>query len=42
LIKIPVKAMDKESEGPAYIRQKFPQISQAKIKEGIFTGPQIT
>jgi hypothetical protein len=34
--------MDKESEGLAYIRQKFPKVSQEKIKEGISTGPQIT
>ena len=34
--------MDKESEGFSYIRQKFSKISQAKIKEGIFTGPQTT
>lgn len=35
LIKMSVKAMDKESEG-------FPKISEAKKKEGIFLGPQIT
>jgi hypothetical protein len=42
LIKISVEVMNKESEGFAYVRQKFPKISQAKIKEGIFTSPQIT
>ena len=36
LIKIFVKVMDKESEGFAYLKQKFPKISEAKIKEGIF------
>jgi hypothetical protein len=36
-----VKAMDKEGEGFAYLRQKFPPVSDAKIKEGIFVGPQI-
>ena len=41
LIKQFVKAMKKESEGFAYVRQKFPRISEAKIKEGIFVGPQI-
>jgi hypothetical protein len=32
LIKIFLKAMDKESEGFAYLRQKFPKISKAKIQ----------
>jgi hypothetical protein len=41
LTKIFVKAMDKEGEGFAYLKQKFPQVSDAKIKEGIFVGPQI-
>jgi hypothetical protein len=36
-----VKAMDKESEGFAYLRQIFPKTSEAKMKEGIFLGPQI-
>jgi hypothetical protein len=40
-IKISVKAMDKESEGFGYLRQKFPKLSEAKMKEGIFVGPQI-
>jgi len=34
--------MDKESEGFAYLRQKFPKIIEAKMKEGIFDGSQIT
>jgi hypothetical protein len=29
-------------QGFAYLRQKFPKISEAKKKEGIFIGPQIT
>jgi len=33
--------MDKEIEGFPYLRQKFPKISEAKMKEGIFIGPQI-
>jgi ABC-type transport system involved in Fe-S cluster assembly fused permease/ATPase subunit len=37
-----VKAMDKESGGFAYLRQKFPKVSEAEMKEGIFVGPQIT
>ena len=31
-----------EKEGFACVRQKFPQINEAKTKEGIFVGPQIT
>jgi len=41
LIKISVEAMDKESEGCAYLRQTFPKTSEAKMKAGIFGGPQI-
>jgi hypothetical protein len=41
LIKIFVKVTDKESEGFAYLKQKFPKISEAKIKEGIFFCLQI-
>jgi hypothetical protein len=33
--------MDKEVEGFAYLKQKFPQVSDANIKEGIFVGSQI-
>ena len=36
-----VKALDKESAAFEYLTQKFPQLSEAKIKEGIFVGPQI-
>jgi len=42
LIKISVKAMDKESKGPAYLRQTFPKTGEANMKEGIFFSPQIT
>jgi hypothetical protein len=35
------KGMDKEGEGFAYLKQKFPKVSDAKTKEGIFVGPQI-
>lgn len=41
LIKNFVKAMPKEGAGFQYIRNKFPGISEMKIKEGIFVGPQI-
>jgi hypothetical protein len=34
--------MDRESERFTYLRQTFPKISNAKMKEGIFVGPQIT
>lgn len=41
LMKNFVKAMDKEGEGFAYLKKMFPKISDAKLKEGIFVGPQI-
>ncbi|UYV77691.1 hypothetical protein LAZ67_15001959 [Cordylochernes scorpioides] len=36
-----VKAMDRNASGFAYLKQIFSSISEAKIKEGIFVGPQI-
>ena len=36
-----VKGMDKTGCGFEYVRCKFPNVSDAKIKEGIFTGPHI-
>ncbi|KAL6464577.1 hypothetical protein MHYP_G00268940 [Metynnis hypsauchen] len=41
LMKNFVKAMNKEGEGFRYLRQMFQRISEAKIKEGIFVGPQM-
>jgi hypothetical protein len=41
LIKHFVKAMDKNGSGFLYLKEKFPKIRDAKIKEGIFVGPQI-
>lgn len=41
LIKQLVKALDKESAAFRYLIQKFPALSEAKIKEGIFVGPDI-
>ena len=41
LMKNFVKAMNKEGEAFRYLRQMFPRITDAKIKEGIFIGPQI-
>ena len=34
-----VKGMDKTGRGFQYVRSKFPYVSDAKIKEGIFIGP---
>ena len=36
-----VKALDKESEAFKYLVTAFPKLSEAKIKGGIFIGPQI-
>jgi len=33
--------MDKTGRGFQYVRSNFPNVSDAKIKEGIFIGPQI-
>jgi hypothetical protein len=41
LMKNFVKAMDKNGVGFMYLKHKFPRLSDAKIKEGIFIGPQI-
>jgi hypothetical protein len=40
LIKI-FKAMDQNSAGFMCLKNNFPRISDAKIKEGVFVGPQI-
>lgn len=36
-----VKTLDQEGDCFRYIKQKFPKISDVKLKEGIFNGPQI-
>jgi len=41
LMKNFVKGMDKTGRGIKYLRNNFPNVSDAKIKEGIFIGPQI-
>ena len=41
LMKNFVKALDKEGKAFQYLCTKFLKISDAKIKEGIFVGPQI-
>lgn len=41
LIKQFVKALDKSKETYKHLSQMFPKLSESKIKEGIFVGPQI-
>jgi len=41
LIKNFVKALYKNGAGFYYLKEKFPRVSDSKIKEGIFMGPQI-
>ena len=41
LMKNFVKAMNQEEVAFTYLREKFPRLSEAKLKEGIFIGPQI-
>ena len=41
LMKNFVKGMDKTGCGFEYVRNKFPKVSDAKIKGDIFIGPQI-
>lgn len=41
LTKTSVKLMNKEGEGFDYLKQTFPCISEAKINNGIFIGPQV-
>jgi len=41
LMKNFVKGMDKTGHGFEYLRNKFPYVSDANIKEGVFIGPQI-
>jgi hypothetical protein len=36
-----VKAMDRNRDGFQYLKLKFPILSDAKSKEGIFVSPQI-
>jgi len=41
LMKNFVKAMDQTGSVFKYLAEKFPQLSDEKIKEGVFVGPQI-
>jgi hypothetical protein len=36
-----VRAVDHDGKVFRYLQQKFPQISESKVKEGIFGGPQV-
>jgi hypothetical protein len=36
-----VKCADKTGRGFEYVRNNFPNVSDAKVKEGIFIGPEI-
>ena len=36
-----VKSMNKQDKGFEYLRDEFPKLSDAELKESIFTGPQI-
>ena len=41
LIKLSVKTLDKEREGFAHLRQKFPKTNEDKMKAGNLVGPQM-
>ena len=41
LMKNFVKAMNQEAAAFTYLREKFPRLNEAKLKGGIFIGPQI-
>ena len=41
LMKNFVKAMNQEEAAFTYLREKFPKLSEAKLKEGVFIGAQI-
>jgi hypothetical protein len=40
LIKDIVKSVHQNCSGFLYMKEKFPRITKAKIKEGILVGPQ--
>ena len=41
LIKQFVKALDKDDATSKYLQKLFPKLSEAKVKGGIFNGPQV-
>jgi len=36
-----VKALNQDEAACTYLRERFPRLSEAKLKEGVFIGPQI-
>lgn len=40
-MKIFVKALDREGVAFLHLRNKFKHLSEAKVKEGVFIGPEI-
>jgi len=36
-----VEAMNKHGKVSEYVKENFPKLSDTKLKEGIFIGPQI-
>jgi len=36
-----VKSLDREGQAFTYLKNKFPMLSEAIVKEGIVNGPQI-
>ncbi|KAJ4430079.1 hypothetical protein ANN_22288 [Periplaneta americana] len=40
-LEITALCMNQEGQAFKYVREKFPKLSDAKVKEGIFVGPQI-
>ena len=41
LVKKFVKAIRSNSDAYSYLKELFPRLSEAKLKEGIFIGPQV-
>jgi len=39
LTKIYVKGLDREGQAFTYLKNKFPILSEATVKEGIISGP---
>jgi hypothetical protein len=41
MMKNSVKVMNQEEAAFSYLRERFPRLGEAKLKEDIFIGPQI-
>ncbi|KAJ8671539.1 hypothetical protein QAD02_002798 [Eretmocerus hayati] len=41
IVKNFIKAMNKTGAGVLFLREKFPRLSEAKLKEGVLVGPEI-